>query len=563
VSRVAALAIAVMLPVALAAQDAAKPAAKAPVTGVSSKWDIFAGYSFLAPNSNVTEFGQPAGTVQTVDFSNVYEGMTASGAYYFKKNLGFQLEVSESGLMTNNYPSNNDSFFTTQAGLIYRFPSGKVTPFVHVLGGGADVEGPEHNPRTWGVGLTAGGGLDYELNKHWAIRFFQADIEPMHVDFGNRGAAYGGVADIDDAVRLSAGIVYHVGAEIPPPPVTLSLAVSPASVFAGEPVTATATPGNLNPKLNAVYGWDGKGVKGNGTMAAIDTAGLDPGTYPVKASLKEGKPGKEGLKPGQSADASGSFTVKPWEPPTISCSASPTTIKPGETSTISASAVSPQNRPLTYSYSATAGMVSGSGASAAFASTGAPTGTVSITCNVADDKGHNATANTNVTILAPYVPPVLHSEELSPLAFEAGKNEQSSARVNNEVKAILDGVALTLQKQPDAKVVIVGESTAVEKAAAEKMAKRSHKKGAKAEDLAAQRAVNTKDYLVKEKGIDPSRISVAEGTKDEQKVEIFLVPAGANFSADVQDVTPVDESVVKPQARRPMAAAHHPAKKAM
>jgi len=38
--------------------------------------------------------------------------------------------------------------------------------------------------------------------------------------------------------------------------------------------------------------------------------------------------GKEGLKPWESATASASFTVKQFEPPTISCSVSPTTIKP-------------------------------------------------------------------------------------------------------------------------------------------------------------------------------------------------------------------------------------------
>jgi hypothetical protein len=43
------------------------------------------------------------------------------------------------------------------------------------------------------------------------------------------------------------------------------------------------------------------------------------------------------------------------------------------------------------------------------------------------------------------------------------------------------------------------------------------------------------------------------------------VPAGANFNADVHDVTPVDESAVKPQVRKPMPVAHHHhhAKKAM
>ncbi len=52
--------------------------------------------------------------------------------------------------------------------------------------------------------------------------------------------------------------------------------------------------------------------------------------------------------------------------------------------------MSPQNRPLTYSYSATGGTVTGTGTTAEFASAGAPTGVVGITCNVSDDKGHSA-----------------------------------------------------------------------------------------------------------------------------------------------------------------------------
>jgi len=116
--------------------------------------------------------------------------------------------------------------------------------------------------------------------------------------------------------------------------------------------------------------------------------------------------------------------------------------------------------------------------------------------------------------------------------------------VDNEAKACLDEVALDLQKQSDAKAVVVGESTAKEKALP-----KHHRKNAKVADLAAERAVNTKDYLVTEKGIDPSRINVATGTADSKTVEDYLVPAGANFTADVQGTTPVDESAVKPVAR--------------
>jgi len=142
-------------------------------------------------------------------------------------------------------------------------------------------------------------------------------------------------------------------------------------------------------------------VKGSGASATVATATLAPGTYTVQAQVKEGKPGKEGLKPWQSASASASFTVKAFEPPTISCSASPSTLKVGETSTVTAGGVSPQNRPLTYTYSASSGSISGNGATAEFSAAGAPAGTVQITCNVSDDKGQSATATTSVSIAAP------------------------------------------------------------------------------------------------------------------------------------------------------------------
>ena len=65
--------------------------------------------------------------------------------------------------------------------------------------------------------------------------------------------------------------------------------------------------------------------------------------------------------------------------------------------------------------------------------------------------------------------------------------------------------------------------------------------------------MNAKDYLVTEKGIDASRVSVATGTTDGQTVEDYLVPAGATFTSDVQGTTPVDESTVKPEVRKPLA----------
>ena len=63
---------------------------------------------------------------------------------------------------------------------------------------------------------------------------------------------------------------------------------------------------------------------------------------------------------------------------------------------------------------------------------------------------------------------------------------------------------------------------------------------------------NTKDYLVTEKGIDASRISVRTGNAGTNEVEDYLVPSGANFDNDVPGTTAVDESTVKAQTRKPL-----------
>jgi len=551
--RVFVLAFAALIPIAMAAQDTSKPAAKTATADSPSRWHIFLGYSALIPNAKVNGYGYNA-----IDY-----GTIASVTRYFNNHVGLQFEgdvhllLPENGNVTSTQPQ--DDFSGGSGGLIFRFPKGNITPFVHALVGGEQV-GSYYQTDVWGFSFTGGGGLDVRtpiFDHRLSVRLFQADYQYLRANFASD---QGGSTNFNPQGRISAGLVLGLGSIAPPPPVTLACAASPASVFPGEPVTVTATAGDLNPKLNVIYSISGDGVTGTGATATVATAALAPGSYTVKCEVKEGKPGKEGLKPWQIADSSASYTVKAFEPPTLSCSASPSTIKPGETSTVTAVGMSPQNRPLTYSYTAAAGAISGSGTTATFTSTGAPTGATGITCNVSDDKGQIATASTSVTITAPYVAPVPHTEALCSITFE--KDKRRPARVDNEAKACLDEVALDLQKQSDAKAVVVGNANAKEKAKTAKeeaaAAKRKHAKPV--EDLAVQRAVNTKDYLVTEKGIDASRISVSTGTTDGQKVEDYLVPAGANFSTDVAGTTEVT-ATVQPQPRKPLATRKHASKK--
>jgi hypothetical protein len=83
-------------------------------------------------------------------------------------------------------------------------------------------------------------------------------------------------------------------------------------------------------------------------------------------------------------------------------------------------------------------------------------------------------------------------------------------------------------------------------------------------DLAAQRAVNAKAYLVQQQGIDSGRIEVRKGTGKDHLADIFWVPQGANTATAsvLQGATPVDEAVVMPSENaypKPKTAApmHH------
>jgi hypothetical protein len=542
-------ACAVSLAVAsLSAQTA--PSTTAPVGPNPSRIDVFLGYSYFGAHGQV----KPAG----INYSSINEGAIGEGAYFFNKYVG-----AEANFVAHP-DGNNDGLYSASAGMIVRAPMQNFTLFAHGLAGGARLGGPnneapaqlEHEPYQWGPTLTAGGGMDYDLpffDNRFSLRLFQADYRYIHADYGPTttiptGGVLGGRANLS-GVDLSTGIVMHFGHIIPPPPVTYSCAVNPGSVYPGDPVTATGTAVNLNPKKTATYSWTSTGgtISGTSGTANIDTKGAAPGTYTVKGHVSEGN------KPGEMADCSADFTVKPFEPPTISCSASPSTVDPGGSSTITASGMSPQNRPLTYSYSSSAGSVSGTTSSATLSTSGVSGNTtITVTCNVVDDMSHSATAMTSVRVNQPYVAPPPQpkptTSNLCSVSFD--RDARRPTRVDNEGKACLDDLALAMQRDPNATLDLYGDGTT-----AEKTPKR-HMKKAPGEKFAAERAVNTKDYLVKEKGVDASRIKVFVGTDDSKTVTSTIVPQGATDSA-ASSATPVDESEVKVQPRTPVAAKHH------
>ena len=519
------------------------PAPTAPAPGSNpSRVDVFLGYSYFGAHGEVKPSDIP--------YSSVNEGVIGSGAYFFNKYFGGEF------IYADHPDGANDAVSSVSLGPIARLPMEHFSLFAHGLVGSERLGGPnsdipatfEHEPYTWGVALTAGGGMDYDLpflKNRFSLRLFEADYRYMHADFGPvatipTGGALGGRTNMN-AMELSTGIVAHFGHIIPPPPVTYSCSVSPTSGYPGDPITVTGTALNLNPKKTPTYTWTSTGgtISGTSNVANIDTKTTAPGTYTVSGHVTEGP------KPGESADCSGQFTINAFQPPTISCSANPSSVNAGDSSTITASAVSPQNRPLSYSYSSTSGSVTGTTARATLATpTIAPGGAnsrITVTCNVVDDKGNTASATTSVGVIAPPAPPpppAPVASSLCSVSFE--RDVKRPTRVDNEAKACLDDVALALQRSSDAKLALVGNENAKEQAADAKLAKLKRNK--KPADAAA-RVVNTKDYLVTEKGIDPSRITVYTGTDDAQTVTSALIPAGA-ANPDASD-TPVDESAVK------------------
>ena len=523
----------------LSAQSA--PSTTAPLGPNPSRVDIFTGYSYYGAHGQL----KPAG----ISYSSIDLGAIGSGAYYFSKYVGLE------GVYTNHPDGKNDGMSSISGGPIFRAPMQNFTVFAHGLVGGARLGGPNsegptvyHEPYKWGASIAAGGGMDYDLpffSNRFSLRLFEADYRYIHANYGPYTApptngVMGGRANLS-GVELSTGIVTHFGHVIPPPPVTYACAVSPATGYPGDPLTVTGTAANLNPKKTPAYTWsaDGGTISGTSNVANIDTKSAAPGTYTAKGHISEG------VKPGQMADCSASYSVKAFDPPTVSCSANPSTVNPGDSSTITATGVSPQNRPLTYSYSASSGSVSGGSSTGTLSTAGAAPGTITVTCNVVDDKGQSASSTTTVNVAAPPPAPAPTTSNLCSINFERDKVRPT--RVDNEAKACLDDISLNLQRTSDAKLAVVGNSDAKEK---------TPKKGKKAKqiDFAGERAVNAKDYLVTEKGIDASRISVYDGSTDAQTVTTTLIPAGATL--DTTGLTPVDESAVKAKPRKALPTKH-------
>jgi hypothetical protein len=432
------------------------------------------------------------------------------------------------------------NLFTYMFGPQVTLSKGKFRPFAEGLVGGAhsnlyknafnnlNFTGVSKAPSNDTFAAAAGLGLDIAVGQHVAIRPFEMDY--LYTNFnGNLGLTAN-----QNSWRYLGGIVFTTG-EKPPIPPTASCSVSPTEIWSGDPVTGTISTLNFNPKHTITYSWSSSGgkVSGTGTTGSVDTVGLAPGSYAVSATATDAKEKKNNV-----ASCSASFTVRQPRPPTATCSASPQTIKPGDGFTVTVAAESPDNSPLTYSYTTSSGNISGTGSSASeTTSTANANSTITATANIVDARGLSTTCSATVTV-EPF--PVVTAPPDVVSAGECKFNMSNKpGRVDNECKAVLDEVALRVQREPNDTVVVVGYT--------------DEQETVKMTQLAGQRAVNVKYYLTSGEGgagIDASRIQVKAGTVKSKSAKIYIVPSGATFT---EESTAVDETQVKGQPRNASA----------
>jgi len=428
------------------------------------------------------------------------------------------------------------NLFTYMFGPVVTINRGKFRPFAEGLVGAAHSNvyknafnaltftGVSGAPSNNAFAAAAGVGFDIAVNQRVSIRPFEMDY--LYTNFTDNLK----LTANQNSWRYLGGVVLTFGGKPPIPP-TASCSGSPTEIWSGAPVTATISTQNFNPKHTVTYAWSSSGgkVSGTGETGSVDTTGLAPGSYSVSATATDAKEKKN-----NTASCSAPFTVKTPRAPTATCSASPQTIKPGDSFTLSVAAESLDDSSLSYSYSSSAGSIAGTGNSATETTSAANAGsTITATANVVDGRGLSTTCSAAVTV-QPF--PVVTT---APEVISAGECKfnmsNKPGRVDNECKAVLDEVALRLQREPNDTVVVVGYT--------------DEQETVKMTQLAGQRAVNVKYYLTSGEGgagIDASRVQVKAGTVKSKSAKIYIVPSGATFT---EESTPVDETQVKGQPR--------------
>ena len=341
-------------------------------------------------------FNQYGGTGSFAYNANHWLGLVGEvGGYRFDREV-FLLDPSTNTQVPTKLSGNMQTYLFGPRLNLRRFDH--FVPFGEVLFGaahGSPQVGGDNAQSTFAMAV--GGGVDVVLTRYLAWRFVQADY--LLTNFSGSLVSANGR---QNNFRIGSGVVLRWAYPPAPPkpnhPPVAACAADPASVYEGTttPVAihVNATDQDNDP-LTYTYTASSGTVDGTGPDVRWSPSGMAIGTYTVNAKVDDGR--------GGTASCAADITVakRPNQPPVISCAPERNPISAGEQVNIVSTASDPDGDPLTYSYSATGGQISGNGPSAPFDSTGLAVGTYTVTCTADDGRGGRTNATTNVDVQQP------------------------------------------------------------------------------------------------------------------------------------------------------------------
>ncbi len=156
------------------------------------KADIFGGYQYLHANSGVSG----------VNGFNL-NGWNGAVSGYFNRHVGLTADFSGSyGTPSFQGVGVSTHLYTYMFGPVVRARAGKLEPFAHALFGGAHISGSVSgggvsvSTSDSGFSWALGGGVDYKVLPHIAIRVGQFDFLQTHIS-----------GDSQNNFRYSGGVV--------------------------------------------------------------------------------------------------------------------------------------------------------------------------------------------------------------------------------------------------------------------------------------------------------------------------------------------------------------------
>jgi outer membrane protein OmpA-like peptidoglycan-associated protein len=468
-------------------------------SNMNPKSDLFVGYQWLDPGATIpAPFGDPANPTP-FKLPAMDKGFGAAWTYNFDPHWGLEFDLGH-----NWGSSNYESTASTGPRFIWR--TDEANYFLHSLVSYNRVSVPGLNSYD-GIGAILGGGLDLPFGKKFALRLFEADYVWARHNYPNAAApAFPSLRrPTFDGVRLRTGLVFNfAGAPVVAPSAACS--VQPSEVLVGEPITATVTASNFNPKHTVTYSWSGNGgqITGKDTTATIDTTNAAPGSYTVTAHVTDPK-----AKNNNEASCSANYTIKPLppkNPPTMSCSASSATVQIGGSATVNCTCTSPDGVPVSVAgWTASGGRLSGIGSTATLSTSGASPGPVTVSAACTDSRGLNSQGSTQLTLETPPPPPISPEIKVleARLALHSIYFPSDLPRATDLKGGLLPSQQKTLitlasdfkkylETKPNARLILEGHAD---------------QRGAAAynQALSERRVIRTKSFLI-EQGISPGAI---------------------------------------------------------